>query len=212
MKFSDSVVYCDNHILVVVKQAGMSTQPHSKGEENLEDLAKAWIKEAFQKPGRVFLHPVHRLDKAVRGLVLFARTSKALSRLQKMMRERKIKKIYVAKVEGVLQHKEGTLTHQLVHRSHRAEVSPDGKASQLDYKVLSEQSGYSVIEVTLVTGRYHQIRVQLAEIGHPIIGDIKYGSKTPFKPGEIALCHAKMALTHPVTGEVLSFECPGYDE
>src|SRR3990167_9450967 len=129
------VIHCDNHILVVNKPAGMSTQPHAPGEENLLDLAKEWVKESYQKPGKVFLEPIHRLDKPVSGLVLFSRTSKALSRLQELMRQRQIRKTYFAVLEGSLPQAEGTLEHFLVHDAHRARVvgtsHPEGKRARL---------------------------------------------------------------------------------
>jgi 23S rRNA pseudouridine1911/1915/1917 synthase len=198
MKHLDNanIIYSDNHLLVVEKPADMATQP------DLTELAKAWIKKKYQKPGNVFLHPAHRLDKAVSGLVLFARTSKALSRLQEMMRERKIKKIYHALVEGKLPEDQGKLVHSLVHGSFRAEVSRDGKESILEYRVLKQERGVTLLEINLITGRYHQIRAQLSAIGCPILGDEKYGSKKSWPKG-IALHHSEMRFEHPVTKESL---------
>ena len=211
MKFSDNVVYCDNHILVVNKPAGMSTQEHRKGEENLEALAKEWVKNRYSKPGAVFLHPVHRLDKVVSGLVLFARTSKALSRLQKMMREKKIEKRYVALVEGIPKEKEKNLFNFIEHGHLRAKIGEKGKEAELHYRTFKTLRDKALLEVTLITGRYHQIRAQLAFMGHPIIGDEKYGSRVPFKKGGIALCHTEMSLMHPVTEEFLTFHLPKQD-
>lgn len=200
-----NVVFCDNHLLVVDKPAGMLTQPDGSGEENLEDLAKAWVKEQFQKPGAVFLEPVHRLDKPVSGLVLFARTSKALSRLHAMMRDREILKIYYAKVERLPAQKEGTLEHFLVHDDFQARVvpanSPGAKKAILHYRII----GPDLLEITLHTGRYHQIRAQLAAIGSPIVGDAKYGGRLFFSEG-IALHHGRMQFVHPVTKETVTFE------
>jgi 23S rRNA pseudouridine1911/1915/1917 synthase len=191
-----NIVYSDNHLLVVEKPADMATQP------DLTELAKAWVKKKYQKPGNVFLHPVHRLDKAVSGLVLFARTSKALSRLQEMMRERKIVKIYHALVEGKLPADQGQLVHHLKHGSFRAEVSRDGKESILEYRVLKQERGVALLEINLITGRYHQIRVQLSAIGCPVLGDEKYGSKRSWPKG-IALHHSELRFEHPVTKESL---------
>ena len=174
----------------------MATQP------DLTELAKAWVKKKYNKPGNVFLHPVHRLDKAVSGLVLFARTSKALSRLQEMMRERKITKIYHALVDGELPSEQGRLVHHLIHGSFRAEVSREGKESILDYQVLKREKGATLLEINLITGRYHQIRAQLSAIGCPVLGDEKYGSKRTWKKG-IALHHSEMRFEHPVTKESL---------
>lgn len=196
MKHLDNVIYSDNHLLVVEKPAEMATQP------DLTELAKAWVKKKYNKPGNVYLHPVHRLDKAVSGLVLFARTSKALSRLQEMMRERKIKKTYHALVEGKLPEEEGRLVHHLIHGSFRAEVSKDGKESILEYHVLKHEKGVSLLEINLITGRYHQIRAQLSAIGCPVLGDEKYGSKRSWPKG-IALHHSELEFEHPVTKEPL---------
>lgn len=195
MKRFDSV-YDDNHLLIADKSPEVATQP------DFTEEAKSWIKQKYHKPGNVFLHPIHRLDKPVSGLVLFARTSKALSRLQVQMRERKIEKIYLAWIEGSLPQLEGRLIHHLEHGSFRAELSKDGKEAILDYKVIQRKEGYSLLEIHLVTGRYHQIRAQLAASGCPILGDKKYGSRHPWPQG-IALHHAEMRLLHPVTREQL---------
>ena len=193
------IIHCDNHILVVNKPPGIATQP------DLEELAKAWVKKKYQKPGNVFLHPIHRLDKSVGGIVLFARTSKALSRLQALMRERKISKTYEALVEGHLPKKEGTLKHFLVHGDHKAFVDPKGKEAILHYTVLEEKKDTTLLSIDLTTGRYHQIRAQFSAIGHPVVGDKKYGSSCFFQNG-IALRHVRMAFEHPVTQEPLQFE------
>jgi len=198
MKHLDNanIVYSDNHLLVVEKPAEVATQP------DLTEMGQAWIKKKYQKPGNVFLHPIHRLDKAVSGLVLFARTSKALSRLQEMMRERKIEKIYHALVEGELPEAQGRLVHHLKHGSFRAEVSREGKEAVLDYRVLKQERGVALLEINLVTGRYHQIRAQLSDIGCPILGDEKYGSRRSWPKG-IALHHSELRFEHPVTHESL---------
>ena len=166
------------------KPAPMLTQPAQPGVENLEDLAKAYLKERFAKPGHVFLHPIHRLDKQVEGIVLFARTSKALSRLQKEMRERKISRSYIAIVEGEVEMEEKTLENYLIHDSHRSTLAKKeqkgAKLATLSYRVLQKEEGRTHLKIDLVTGRYHQIRAQLSLIGHPILGDEKYGSSIPF--------------------------------
>jgi 23S rRNA pseudouridine1911/1915/1917 synthase len=201
MKHLDNadIVYADNHILVVDKPPEMATQP------DLEELAKLWIKKKYKKPGNVFLHPIHRLDKPVSGLVVFARTSKALSRLQQMMRERKIEKIYHALVEGKPAEEKGKLIHHLKHGSFRAKVSDEGKEAILEYRVIRQERGCTLLEIQLVTGRYHQIRAQLAEIGCPIVGDRKYGSQKPWPKG-IALHHSEMRFEHPVAKTPLVFK------
>ena len=203
------VVYVDNHILVVFKRAGIATQSAPGRQDGLEEEAKRWIKKAFDKRGAVFLHPIHRLDKEVSGLVLFARSSKALSRLQQMLRERKISRTYLALVEGEPKEKEGELKHFLIHGSHRALLAASGakgaKPSLLFYRILEKPGRESLLEVRLVTGRYHQIRAQLSAWGHPVVGDRKYGSKMPWQKGGIALVHAKLEFIHPVTKANLSF-------
>jgi 23S rRNA pseudouridine1911/1915/1917 synthase len=194
---SDNILLCDNHILVVDKPADVATQP------DLTELAKAWVKKKFNKPGRVFLEPIHRLDKPVAGIVLFARTSKALSRLQEQMRERQMEKIYEAWVEGSPKQDHGELRHLLLHGSFRAEVSSEGKEAVLEYEVLKKEKNHSELRIRLHTGRYHQIRAQMAAIGCPILGDSKYGSRTPWKKG-IALYAKQLSFKHPVTQELVT--------
>lgn len=204
------VIFCDNHLLVVFKPAGLSTQPHPGNADDLLGHAKAWVKKTYHKPGNVFLEPVHRLDKPVSGIVLFARTSKALSRLQQMMRERQMKKTYVATLEGTLLQETGTLEHFLVHDDYRARVvsasHPEGKRAVLHYNVVERSQGTTIVTIDLETGRYHQIRAQFAAIGHPILGDAKYGSSSSQKEGTIALCHTALTFLHPVTKEPLKYE------
>jgi len=195
------VVFCDNHLLVISKPAGLSTQPHEGESDNLTDRAKAWVKKEYNKAGNVFLEPIHRLDKPVGGLVLFARTSKALSRLQESMRNKQIIKTYFAWVEGTLSEKTGTLEHTLTHGEHRAHVHKEGKLARLHYVVLEEKNGRTHVEITLETGRYHQIRAQFSAIGAPVVGDIKYGSKTALSKPGILLHHGRLAFPHPVTKE-----------
>lgn len=204
------VIFCDNHILVVSKPAGLSTQPHPGNDHNLTDQAKAWIKKKYDKPGNVYLEPVHRLDKPVSGLVLFARTSKALSRLQEMMRQKSISKTYFAWVEGTLPQSQGTLEHYLFHDEHRARIvnasHRGAKNARLNYKLLEQLKNHSYVEIDLETGRYHQIRAQFSSIGCPIVGDGKYGSASPSSANKIALHHGRLKLNHPVTKEPLLFE------
>ncbi len=206
MEDQPSILFSDNHLLVAFKPAGMCTQP---GEgRNLEEWVKRTIKEETKKSGNVFAVPIHRLDKPVSGLVLFARSSKALSRLNEMMRERKIKKRYLARIDGTLPQEEGRLEHHLLHADFHAKVVdadvPDAKQAILTYRQLVP----GVVEVELETGRYHQIRAQLAAVGCPILGDTKYGSKKNFRPESIALQHMHLELSHPVTKENLTFVIP----
>lgn len=225
MKYYDKearVVYLDNHLLVALKPAGLLTQKTDAVDESLEEDLKKYLKEKFHKPGAVFLHAVQRLDKPVSGLVLFARTSKALSRLNAALRNKQIKKYYQALVEGHLEKKEGTLKHWLVHGSHRAEIASEKKANAklavLHFKVLKTIKQNSLVEIELETGRYHQIRAQFAAIGHPIVGDAKYrslSSQNSFaKAGvgqkteaisAIKLHAVQLELVHPVTKVTLNF-------
>lgn len=205
------VIYCDNHLLVVDKPAGLSTQPHM-AEDSLEERAKKWVKEHYGKKGSVFLQPIHRLDKPVSGIVVFARTSKALSRVQAAMRLRSIHKTYLARVEGIFSQTEALLEDYLIHDEHIARISSrnvaGAKKAILHYRVLEEKKGQSLLEIKLETGRYHQIRIQLASRGFPVVGDRKYGSKVLFKKEHIALHHARMELIHPVTKDKLLLQSP----
>ncbi len=202
------VLYEDNHLLALNKPAGLATQSSEHNSKNLEDDAKAYIKKAQNKPGSVFLHPIHRLDKTTSGIVLFAKTSKALSRLQEMMRAHTIKKTYIALASGKVEPLDGTLTHNLTHDDFKARVSKDGKPSTLHYKVLSYEKTNTLLEIDLETGRYHQIRAQFAAINHPLLGDTKYGAKAPFHKDLIALHAEKVTFIHPVTKDLLEISAP----
>lgn len=204
------VVHLDNHLLLVNKPAGLATQPSPTSNESLELHCKNWVKEQFAKPGNVFLQPIHRLDKPVSGLVLFARTSKALSRLNGSMRAGQMHKTYQALVEGNVLPLEGKLEHYLLHGDHYAHiVSADTKGAKraiLRYRLKEQHENTSLLEIDLETGRYHQIRAQLSAFGHPIVGDSKYGSKLAFKGDGIALAHVRFSFPHPISNELLSFE------
>ncbi len=214
MKSRVVIVYQDNHLLVLDKPAGLLTQPSGTDQDSLEAQGKSWVKEVSNKPGNVYLHAVHRLDRPVSGLVLFARTSKALSRLQESLREKETAKTYLAIVEGALSSLEGKLSHYLVHEEHSTRVvsaqTAKSKLATLTYKVLATQQKTSIVEVQLETGRYHQIRAQFAAIGHPILGDLKYGSRLSFLPGAIALHHWRFQVKHPVSKELTLFEALPY--
>lgn len=199
------IIYVDNHLLVLDKPAGWLTQPDG-ASINLQERAKAWIAEVYRKPGRVFLEPIHRLDRPVSGLVVCARTSKSLSRLQAAMRAGKFRKWYRAQVEGSLPKEEGILEHYLVHGDHRALLAspdqPGAKRARLHYRVTASPG---TLEIELETGRYHQIRAQFAAIGCPIVGDHKYGSRSP-QESAIALSHERCEFPHPITGELLRLD------
>lgn len=208
MKYLDKdlfidLLFEDNHLLVLDKPFSLLTQPSGTAKDNLESRAKKYLQKT-QKKERVYLHAVHRLDKDVGGVVIFAKSNKALSRLHEQIRNRSVKKIYVAKVEGKLPQKKGILSHKLQHGSHKAKVSKEGKESVLHYQVLQETDTYSLVEVELITGRYHQIRIQLAEMGCPILGDFKYGSRT--KQERLALLHREFICEHPTLKEKMFFQ------
>jgi len=198
-----SIVFEDNHILAVIKPSGLLTQSTEHEKTSLTELCKDLIKARDKKPGNVFLHAVHRLDKPTSGIVCFAKTSKALSRLNEAMRNNAFDKEYVATVEGILKPKEGALEHFLRHASHKAVCTSasdkEAKACSLEYTVLQYHECTSDVAVVLHTGRYHQIRAQFAAIGHPIVGDTLYGAKTPFSGDGIALHHGRLSFEHPVT-------------
>jgi len=210
MKWLDNVeiLYSDNHVVVANKPSGMLTQPNET-EESLETYLKAWIKEEAKKEGNVFLHVIHRLDKPVSGLVLFARTSKALTRLNEESRMKEIQRVYIAEVEGFLSHPEGQLDHYLIHGDHLAlivEKEKEGaKHARLFYKTIQKKAHTTVVEIELETGRYHQIRAQFMAIGHPIYGDQRYGSKAG-DSHTIHLHSHRISFRHPVSKEILTFE------
>ncbi len=208
MKPSANVVFCDNHLLVAEKPPGWLTQPDGTASPDLETAMKQWVKEKYAKSGEVFLHAIHRLDRPVGGLVLFARTSKALSRLNEQSRANGIRRIYEAEVEGLLKEDQGELEHWLVHGEHRAIVSSpsnsEAKLARLRYRVEKRTKTTSRISIELETGRYHQIRSQFSAIGHPIVGDGRYGAK---KALDFIHLHCReLSFHHPVGKELLRFE------
>ena len=204
------VVYEDNHIIIVNKQSGEIVQGDKTGDKPLSDFVKAWIKEKYAKPGNVFLGVVHRLDRPVAGLVVFAKTSKALSRLGNMFRDGEIKKTYWAIVPKAPIPPPATLTHWLVRNekqnksyAYDHEVAKSKKAI-LDYCVIGHSERYFLLEVHLKTGRHHQIRCQLSKIGCPIKGDLKYGAPRSNPDGSISLLSRKVEFIHPVSHQPIS--------
>jgi 23S rRNA pseudouridine1911/1915/1917 synthase len=169
------ILFADNHLLAVNKPAGLLTQDSGTGLRNLEDWAREWVRVDKNKPGDVFLNAVHRIDRVVSGVVLFARTSKALTRLNEDVRKRNCKKIYHVLVEGELKKPSDTLVHWLSHENHRARICKEGqKGAQravLSYRKLPILGKFQCLEIDLETGRYHQIRAQLSALGNPIAGD-----------------------------------------
>ena len=210
-----TVLHEDNHLIIVNKQAGEIVQGDKTGDTPLSEIVKAWIKEKYQKPGNVYLGVVHRLDRPVSGVVLFAKTSKALPRLNAMFAEHnKVQKTYWAIVQNRPQSAEGTLTHWLTRhektntaRAYDKEV-PNSKKAVLDYKLIASSERYHLLEIHLHTGRHHQIRCQLAKMGCPIKGDLKYGSPRSNPDGSISLHARKLTFEHPVCHEQISITAP----
>ena len=206
------ILFADNHLLAVNKPAGMLSQDSGTGLRNLEDWAREWVRVDKGKSGNVFLNAVHRIDRPVSGVVLFARTSKALSRLNEDVRKRNCKKIYHAFVEGNPPKPADKLVHWLAHEHHRAELSKEGAAGAqravLSYKTLKTFDGKTLLEIDLETGRYHQIRAQLSAIGCPIVGDEKYGAQRAGKKGTISLHHQRLEIVHPTLKERVVVEAP----
>lgn len=201
------VVYEDNHIIIVNKHSGEIVQGDKTGDKPLSDTVKEYIKQKYNKPGNVFLGVVHRLDRPVSGLVVFAKTSKALSRLNDMFRTGDVHKTYWAIVKRRDIAMEGTLTDWLTRNerqnksyAHEREV-PGAKKAVLKYKVRAVADNYMLIEVTLLTGRHHQIRCQLSHMGCPIKGDLKYGAPRSNPDGSISLLSRRVEFVHPVSKE-----------
>ena len=208
------VIYEDNHIIVVNKRPGDLVQGDKTGDKPLSEVVKSYIAEKYNKPGAVYLGVVHRLDRPTSGIVIFARTSKALPRLNKLFAEKEAKKTYWAVVKAAPPQASGTLVHYLKRNpkqnksySHSHEV-PDSKKGILDYKVLKELNNYYLLEIDLHTGRHHQIRSQLAAVGCSIKGDLKYGADRSNKDGSIHLHSRKLVITHPVKKEEMTFIAP----
>jgi len=213
-----AVLYEDNHIIIVNKRSSDLVQGDVTGDEPLDDIVRAYIKEKYNKPGDVFLGVVHRLDRPVSGCVVYARTSKALSRLSELFRTREVKKTYWAIVSDRPPSEEGTLSNYLKknepqNKSYVYEKEVKGsKLAELSYRVLARSEKYYLIEVDLQTGRHHQIRAQLAAAGCPIKGDLKYGSKRSNEGGGISLHSRRVAFVHPVKNEEIKIEAPLPDD
>ena len=208
------VVYEDNHIIIVYKESGEIVQGDKTGDTPLAETVKAYIKEKYAKPGAVFLGVVHRLDRPVCGLLVFARTSKALSRLNDMFRKGEVHKTYWALVQNQPALPEGTLEHWLTRNekqnksyAYPREV-PGSKKAILKYRLIGQSERYFLLEINLLTGRHHQIRCQLSAMGCPIKGDLKYGSKRSNADGSISLLSHRIDFIHPVSKEHIVVESP----
>ncbi len=206
------ILYEDNHLLVVHKPAGLLTQGDKTGDATALEAGKEYIRRTANKPGAVFLGLVHRIDRPVSGVLVFARTSKAASRLAKSFHDREVEKTYLAVVLGKLRNNEGEL-EGFIERTHlRSRLakteSARAKRAALSYRVLAAHGELSLLEVIPHTGRHHQIRLQLSHAGHPVAGDLKYGARQALPDKSIALHAARISFPHPVKDEVVSFSAP----
>lgn len=208
------VLFEDNHIIIVNKRSGDITQGDKTGDKPLSDVVKEYIKDKYNKPGNVFIGTVHRLDRPTSGIVIFARTSKALERLNKMLRDKTIDKTYWALVKNQPKKESDTLINFLKKDSkknksfvYKKEISGSKKAT-LHYKIIKKLDNYTLLEIDLETGRHHQIRTQLSNIGSPIKGDLKYGFGRSNKDGSISLHARKIEFKHPVSKEQISVIAP----
>ena len=205
------IIHEDNHIIVINKRVGDIVQGDSTGDKPLSDVVKEYIKIKYNKPGDVFLGVVHRLDRPTTGIVVFAKTSKALTRLNETFKNRETQKTYWAIIKNTPPKEKDTLTHFLkrnsknnTSRAHLKEI-PDSKLASLSYQIFKKLDNYFALEIDLHTGRHHQIRAQLQAIGCPIKGDLKYGFDRSNSDGGIHLHAKKLTLKHPVSKEVITF-------
>lgn len=209
-----TVIYEDNHIIIVNKTASEIVQGDKTGDTPLSETVKQYLKEKYQKPGNVFIGVTHRLDRPVSGLVVFAKTSKALSRLNEMFKKGEVQKTYWAVVKQAPKDMEGELVHYLVrnekqNKSYAYDVEkPTSKKAILHYRVIGRSDNYYLLEVDLKTGRHHQIRCQLAKMGCPIKGDLKYGFPRSNPDGSICLHARYVRFIHPVSKEFIAVEAP----
>lgn len=206
MKNNLNILYEDNHLIVVVKPYNVLSQSDNTKDIDMLTIIKNYIKEKYNKPGNVYLGLVHRLDRPTGGIMVFAKTSKAASRLSKQIRDNKFTKKYLAVVHGILEKKENILVNYLKKDENNNSLitnEKEGKYAKLHYKVLKENKDYSVLDILLETGRHHQIRVQLKNIGHPLYGDQRYGINDKKQLGLFAY---HLEFYHPVTKEKLIFE------
>ena len=208
------ILHIDNHIIVVNKRVGDIVQGDKTGDKPLSDVVKEYIKDKYNKPGEVFLGVVHRLDRPTTGIVVFARTSKALTRMNELFSNRETQKTYWAIVKNKPQNPEDKLVHYLkrneknnTSKAHIKEV-PESKLASLNYKIIKELNNYFALEINLHTGRHHQIRAQLSAIGSPIKGDLKYGFDRSNPDGGIHLHARKLVFIHPVSKENLLLVAP----
>ena len=208
------VIYEDNHLLIISKRPGEIVQGDKTGDVPMVESLKLYLKEKYNKPGNVFLGLVHRLDRPVGGLVIFAKTSKALSRMTQMFAKGEVQKSYLAIVTDRPQEAQARLTHHLVRNEKQNksyayhQERANSKRAELSYRLLASGERYHLVEVDLHTGRHHQIRCQLSAIGCPIKGDLKYGAKRSNPDGSISLLSYRLRFRHPVSGLELDIKAP----
>ena len=206
------VLYEDNHIIAINKKSGDIVQGDKTGDAPLSDFVKAYIKKKYNKPGEVFLGTIHRLDRPTSGVVLYARTSKALNRMNEQFREKQVQKTYWAVVDNAPENDSGTLENYLLknQKQNKSYVTKrsDGKHAILDFKILKKLDNFFHLEIKPKTGRHHQIRVQLANIGCIIKGDLKYGAKRSNKDASIHLLAQKLEFIHPVKKKSITIVAP----
>ena len=214
MQTYPEILFEDNHILIVNKRSSDIVQGDKTGDLPLSELMKQYLKDKYNKPGNVFLGVVHRLDRPASGIVIFARTSKALTRLNELFKQREIHKTYWAVVKNLPEQTEGNLINYLkknekLNKSFVCNMNENGALrAELNYKVIAHSTTYHLLEVELITGRHHQIRVQLSTIGSPIKGDLKYKAPRPNLDGSIHLHARKIEFKHPVTLENITIIAP----
>jgi 23S rRNA pseudouridine1911/1915/1917 synthase len=208
----EEVLYEDNHLIAINKRPSDIVQGDKTGDEPLSEAVKRYIKKKYDKPGNVFLGVVHRLDRPASGVVMFARTSKALSRMNELIRNNEITKTYWAVVKNKPPQDQGNLVHYLIKNQSRntsfafPETGKNRKKAELNYKLIAQSDNYYLLEVDLVTGRHHQIRVQLSAIGCPIRGDLKYGFDRSNKDASIHLHAREVRFIHPVSNKKIMIE------
>lgn len=206
------IIYEDNHLLVAEKPVNVLSQADNTNEEDMLTILKEYIKDKYQKPGNVYIGLVHRLDRPVGGVMVFARTSKAASRLSEEIRTRNFKKVYTALVHGRIKEKTGTLRHFLYkdEKTNMVRVVPasdkNGKEAVLDYEFLEYRGDMTLVKINLHTGRPHQIRVQFSTVGHPLVGDQRYGREVNRVGEQIHLWASEITFTHPTTKEQMTFK------
>lgn len=200
------VLYEDNHVIVVFKPANILSQGDATGDKDILNLVKEYIKERYNKPGNVYIGLVHRLDRPVQGVMVFARSSKAAARLSKQIQNHEFEKHYLAVIRGKLNEKKGEFRDYLLKQDDGNTIvtdSKNGKEAILRYEVIKEVDDYSLVNIKLITGRHHQIRVQFSSRGYPLVGDQRYGKQDNI---QISLCSYQLSFLHPITKEKLNFE------